>query len=119
MKEEPDYHIIRSRANGYFNDRLFITKISLSESNRVIGKFRADKSQERFKQCMKIINESDNCLIWVSRNIEQKAFKDELGNNAKVIEGSTPIEKRVEIIDGFRNGDFKYLISKPSILGFE
>jgi len=34
------------------------------------------------------------------------------------INGSTPIEKRIEIIDSFKMGDIKHIVSKPSVLGF-
>lgn len=118
MKEEPDYVIMRSRANGFLNDRFFINSLTMKEANVILGKFRSDKSQDRFKDAIDAISKEENCLIWVSRNVEQDAFKKELGNKAQVIEGSTPIEKRVDIIDGFRSGQFKYLITKPRIMGF-
>jgi len=118
MKEEPDYIVLRSRGEGFLDDRLFVNTFSLQEANKVIGQFRADTSQDRFKNAISAIQNEKNCLIWVSRNIEHQAFKKELGDDVQVIEGATSIEKRVDIIDGFRNGHFKYLISKPKILGF-
>lgn len=118
MKDEPDYIVMRSRAEGYFDDKLFIESFSLQDANKVVGRFRSDTNQDRFKDAIELISKEENCLIWVSRNIEQDAFKKELGDDAIVIEGATPIEKRVEIIDGFRSGQFKFLISKPKIIGF-
>lgn len=118
MKEDPEYVIMKSRAEGYMTDRMFIDSMSLTDANKVMGKFRADTSQDRFNDAIESISEEENSIIWVSRNIEQDAFKNALGTDAQVIDGSTPIELRVDIIDDFRAGKFKYLISKPKVLGF-
>lgn len=118
MREDPEYIIMKSRAEGYMTDRMFIDSMSLTEANKVMGRFRADTSQDRFRDAVDAVSNESNSIIWVSRNIEQDAFKNALGADAQVIDGSTPIERRVELIDGFRSGQFRYLISKPKVLGF-
>lgn len=59
----------------------------------------------------------ESSLIWCKYTPEQetisKAFPD-----AANIDGSTPMEKRAELIKAFKSGEIKALISKPKILGF-
>ena len=55
-------------------------------------------------------------IVWCNRNKEEEVFAKELG--ATQINGATPIEKRVEIIDAFKSGKIKHICSKPSVLGF-
>jgi len=60
---------------------------------------------------------SESTIIWCRFNDEQerlaKVFPD-----AANISGSTAVEKRQAMIDEFKAGDRKVLISKPKILGF-
>lgn len=59
----------------------------------------------------------ESTIIWCKYNQEQDeiaAAFDGCGN----ISGDTPIEKRLQIIDDFKVGRIKVLISKPKILGF-
>lgn len=59
----------------------------------------------------------ESTLIWCIYNAEQetmeRAFPD-----AHSISGATPHERRAEMIDDFKAGRVKTLISKPEILGF-
>lgn len=58
----------------------------------------------------------ESTIIWARYNAEQDAlarFFPDAGN----IDGSTPHEKRVELIEDFQQGRRKVLISKPKILG--
>jgi superfamily II DNA or RNA helicase len=56
-------------------------------------------------------------LIWCRYNDEQDALATAIPH-AGNIDGSTPQEKRQEIIADFKAGRIKVLISKPKILGF-
>jgi len=56
-------------------------------------------------------------VIWCRYNDEQDTICEMLPD-AGNIDGSTPHEKRQEIIAAFKSGSIKVLISKPKILGF-
>jgi hypothetical protein len=59
----------------------------------------------------------ESTIIWCWYNTEQdileKVFPD-----AASIQGATPMDKRIELIDDFKAGRRKVLISKPKVLGF-
>lgn len=59
----------------------------------------------------------ESTLIWCLYNDEQDrtaATFPEAGN----IAGDTPIERRVELIEAFKAGELRTLVSKPRILGY-
>lgn len=59
----------------------------------------------------------ESTIIWCIYNKEQERMGQELPGAASIT-GSTPHEKRQEMIDRFKAGETKVLISKPKILGF-
>jgi hypothetical protein len=60
---------------------------------------------------------SESTLVWCRFNAEQERLAKEMPD-AGNISGSTPHDKRKEIVDAFKRGELKTLISKPKILGF-
>lgn len=62
-------------------------------------------------------SESESTLLWCIYNEEQSRLSKELGD-AGTITGATPLEQRIELIDAFKAGELKTLITKPKILGF-
>lgn len=56
-------------------------------------------------------------IIWCWYNDEQDTLAEMLPGSAS-IDGATPHSKRVELIDAFKAGEIKTLISKPKLLGF-
>jgi superfamily II DNA or RNA helicase len=59
----------------------------------------------------------ESTIIWCKHNDEQDRMA-EMFPVAANIDGSTPIEKRLELIEDFKSGRRRVLISKPKILGF-
>jgi len=59
----------------------------------------------------------ESSIVWCHYNDEQDLMERTLPQ-AGSITGSTPYQKRCEIIDAFQSGEITELISKPSILGF-
>ena len=59
----------------------------------------------------------ESSLIWCKYNDEQDQISDAFPDAAN-IDGSTQLEKRIEMIRSFKLGETKVLISKPKILGF-
>jgi hypothetical protein len=59
----------------------------------------------------------ESTIIWCNYNDEQDAIAKMLPDAAN-IDGSTPENKRQELVDDFKSGRRKVLITKPKILGF-
>jgi superfamily II DNA or RNA helicase len=59
----------------------------------------------------------ESTIIWCHYNAEQEAIAATFPNAAN-IDGSTPLDARLSLIDDFRSGRRRVLISKPRILGF-
>jgi superfamily II DNA or RNA helicase len=60
---------------------------------------------------------NESTIIWCWLDAEQK-YMEEMFPEAASIKGSTPYEKRLTLIDDFKRGERKVLISKPKVLGF-
>jgi len=59
----------------------------------------------------------ESTIVWCIYNAEQKTMEKALPM-AESITGATPYEQRIAIIDRFKAGETKVLITKPKILGF-
>lgn len=58
----------------------------------------------------------ESCIIWCKYNPEQDALA-KMMPDAGNIDGSTPYEERMRIINAFKRGEITKLITKPKILG--
>ena len=59
----------------------------------------------------------ESTIVWCRFNHEQARLEQEMPD-AGSISGATKYDKRMEIINAFKAGDIKTIISKPKILGF-
>jgi superfamily II DNA or RNA helicase len=59
----------------------------------------------------------ESTIIWCIYNDEQARIAAEFPNAANV-DGDTPIDERLRLIDDFKAGRRRVLISKPKVLGF-
>ena len=59
----------------------------------------------------------ESTIVWCRYNAEQARLVEEMPDAAS-IDGSTPIDKREQLIAEFKSGERKVLISKPKVLGF-
>lgn len=59
----------------------------------------------------------ESTIIWCRFNAEQKRVAEEFPGAASLT-GDTPIDERMRMVDEFKAGSRKVLISKPKILGF-
>ena len=57
-------------------------------------------------------------IVWCSRNAEEDAIRGILPGDVAVINGAMPVEQRVELVDAYRCGQIRHIISKPKVLGF-
>lgn len=60
---------------------------------------------------------NESTIIWCLYNNEQKQL-EAVFPSAGSITGETPLHRRLELVDAFKAGTLKVLISKPKILGF-
>lgn len=116
LTDPPDYREIRTTAADYAPQGvLFAADVGLRESQVVFGRMRADTTQDRFRDACSAVD-GRRAIVWCSRNAEQDAFHHALGGHA--VSGRTPVERRVEMIDDFRAGRVRTIVTKPSVLGF-
>lgn len=117
LKEEPEYIVQNSYPDQkYFQEQTFLSStVDLVHSRTIFGKLRSDKSQDRFRIACESVQGKRN-ITWCGRNEEEESFCKELG--AVKINGSTPLEKRIEIVDDFRSGKITQIVSKPKVLAF-
>lgn len=73
---------------------------------------------DRVEAVRRIVNTSEKWLIWCDLNSEQAELKKLFSNECVSIDGSTPMEKRLEMEQAWREGAIPVLISKPSVFGF-
>jgi superfamily II DNA or RNA helicase len=59
----------------------------------------------------------ESTIIWCLYNDEQESI-EKIFPDAASISGDTPLERRIELINEFKAGVRKVLVSKPKILGF-
>lgn len=116
LDHEPNYITLDADDSGYLSDgQLFGNTMSLSDAQKVFGKFRSDPDTDRFTKSIGA-TKGKRAVIWCLRNDEEDLYREATG--ATVINGSTPIEARVEIINAFRSGQIRQIISKPKVMGF-
>jgi hypothetical protein len=117
LAEGPEYIVERTYPTGdyYPEGNLFSDGIDLFNSKKIFTGLRTDKTQDRFKLAFDFIKDKKG-IVWCGRNAEEEMWAQELGGT--LVTGKTPIEKRIEIVDSFRNGDTKHIVSKGSVLGF-
>ena len=59
----------------------------------------------------------ESTIIWCRYNDEQDSM-ERVFPGAASIRGDTPIEERIRLVNDFKSGSTRILISKPKILGF-
>jgi superfamily II DNA or RNA helicase len=70
----------------------------------------------RVEKVKDIMQDLENCLIWCDYNNESESIKKQLG--IVEVKGSDSIGHKETSMLGFASGEIKYIVSKPSIMGF-
>lgn len=110
---------------GVETGELFATKMGGITSRSVMGQiakgnYRGKDIHSNKPGFIRELCESwpgESTLIWCLYNREQELLEKEMPDAASIT-GATPLKKRQELIDKFKAGEIKILISKPKILGF-
>jgi hypothetical protein len=100
----------------YIGNKLFTNSLDFKDRSNIFSKLRSDKSQKRFEDCVNAAN-NHKSIVWAYRNSEETALHKSIKNSV-LITGKTPIEKRVEYIESFRENHISSIISKARILGW-
>ena len=82
-----------------------------------VGGVRVETNKPAFVRSLVDSWPDKSTLIWCIYDAEQESIASAIPDAASMT-GSTPYEKRVEMLDGFKSGRIKTLISKAKILGF-
>jgi superfamily II DNA or RNA helicase len=110
---------------GQESGELFATKMGGITSRSVMGQiakgnYRGRDIDSNKPEFIRRLVESwpdESTLIWCLYNREQELLEKCIPEAAS-IKGTTPLDKRQQMIDDFKTGKVKTLISKPKILGF-
>ena len=110
---------------GKKTGELFTTEMGGITSRSVMGQiakghYKGKDISTNKPDCIRELIHSwpeESTIVWCIYNNEQKRLAKELPE-AESIDGSTPHEKRQDIIRRFKSGELKTVISKPKILGF-
>ncbi len=121
MPSEPDYIYQRCSMTSVDNSKN--QQLSIVQTGQdfkalkwVMGAMRCDPTSDRTRATVDFVN-GCHSIVWCARNEEEKMYK-KLIPDSVIVSGSTPVEKRVEIINQWRKGNIAHLISKPKVLGF-
>lgn len=119
MREEPDYLYEHTGLHdGYVpkSGSLFGNAGDLADRSGVFGEVRWSDGP-RLRRIAEYL-EGKSGIVWCNRNEEEKAIGRVLGKDVPIINGSMPIEERVDLVDAYRAGQIRHIISKPKVLGF-
>jgi hypothetical protein len=105
-------HLVVSRPGG-IGSRAKLSQLAKGTLNG------QDVPTNKFSVVRKLVDfwPSESTIIWCRYNAEQDRMTHEIPHAAS-ISGSTPLEKRREIIRDFKEGRIRTLISKPKIMQF-
>ncbi len=112
-------------AIGTETGKLFATDLGGITSRSTMGslakgKFRGKAIATNKPRAIRELVDSwpdESTIIWCKYNHEQESLEKEFPEAAS-ISGSTKLAKRIELIDEFKAGKRRQLISKPKVLGF-
>jgi superfamily II DNA or RNA helicase len=121
MPCEPLYDYRRFAVHdGYHakSGNLFGSAGNAEDRSAVFGEIRSSAGA-RLTAIADYVNEHPQCIVWCNRNAEEEAIENALWDDGvAVLNGSMPIEERVEKVAAFRAGQLRCVISKPKVLGF-
>ena len=99
--------------------QLFVTELGGITTRAKLSRMAKCESSTKPQFIADMVREwpTESTIIWCRYNDEQRAIENVLPEAAS-IDGSTPLEERQRIVDEFKAGRVRVLITKPKILGF-
>ena len=109
----------QERAVQQETGQLFVTNLGGITTRSRLSRLAKCESSPKPKFIADMVRSwpGESTLIWCRYNDEQRAIEQVLPEAAS-IDGNTPVEDRQRIVDDFKAGRVRILISKPKILGF-
>lgn len=106
-------HRVETEVRLATEGQLFSTE---SASATELHRRRKQTTKER-AEAVAASTPDENSIVWVNTDYEAEAIKDALAT-AVEIHGRMKPEEKEELLDAFSLGQFKHLLTKPSICGF-
>ena len=99
--------------------QLFVTELGGITTRAKLSRMAKCESSTKPQYIADMVREwpNESTIIWCRYNDEQRAIENVLPEAAS-IDGNTPLEERQRIVDEFKAGRIRVLITKPKILGF-
>jgi superfamily II DNA helicase RecQ len=119
MGDEPDYVFQNVPVHPGFKAKsgnMFASAESAEDRSAVFGEIRSTPGP-RLSMIGDYLD-GKRGIIWCARNAEEDAIRAMLGKDVPIVNGAMPVEERVEIVDAYRTGSIRHIISKPKVLGF-
>ena len=99
--------------------QLFVTELGGITTRAKLSRMAKCESSEKPQYIVDMVREwpTESTIIWCRYNDEQDMLAAMMPDAAS-IDGKTPQEERQRLVDEFKAGRIKVLITKPKILGF-
>jgi superfamily II DNA or RNA helicase len=99
--------------------QLFVTELGGITTRAKLSKLAKCGSSTKPRHIADMVAQwpDESTIIWCRYNDEQRAIENVLPDAAS-IDGATPLAKREQIVEDFKAGRVRVLITKPKILGF-
>jgi superfamily II DNA or RNA helicase len=99
--------------------QLFVTELGGITTRAKLSRMAKCESSEKPQYIVDMVREwpTESTIIWCRYNDEQDMLARMLPEAAS-IDGKTPQDERQRLVDEFKSGRIKVLITKPKILGF-
>jgi superfamily II DNA or RNA helicase len=106
-------HVVQNNGTPLDGNLFAMPALTLQERRGA----RSASLNERVALAASLAKESDQqWFFWCNLNSESEALTKAIG--AREVRGSTTMEERQEVIDGFLSGKIRHVVSKASIFGF-
>lgn len=116
------YHEINNIDRGIKYDRDGRV-LMFDDASKSLQSAAKEKQESLFARCEKAVeiieaHPDSNFIIWHDLENERKALEALLkGKDFKSVFGSQKTDIKEEYLNGFKNGEYQYLLTKPSIAG--
>ena len=99
--------------------QLFVTELGGITTRAKLSRMAKCESSPKPQYIADLVRSwpDESTIIWCRYNDEQRAIESVLPEAAS-IDGDTPLEDRQRLVDDFKAGRVRVLITKPKILGF-
>jgi superfamily II DNA or RNA helicase len=99
--------------------QLFVTELGGITTRSKLSRMAKCESSPKPQYIADLVRSwpDESTIIWCRYNDEQRAIEQVLPEAAS-IDGDTPIEERQRLVDDFKAGRVRVLVTKPKILGF-